>query len=415
MTIQTQLLSNHLNHLSPLLPNLPLPASALTFILAFTLVPAATLVLLFHNHSHRHDKKHARTLTVPDAGTQSLGSKPGPGPTSAAKHSSAPENPYAGALPPSRRDALATLLPGVTKVEPEAETDVVLRALLPLGAETGDLDRNDGKEMDGPSDKKAGLTQMTTTSPAPVPTPRYTATGISTTEIAALGHFPDYATLSGVPLPIAFPADPTAAAILGYPAHPKPRPYRPLRWPYHQTMALSRLEPDWWLELDDVPGYRAGVAQRRALVAAHGRDVLDAMPGTATAAACVEIMEMSLAFVCARYPNWFALEGEDKRFFVNKVLNEDGQPVVVDLQESVWSVPEQGGARGRAALSVLESHVPEDFGIVLRDDNTGIYHVRAAAICSAMGWNVAMKVGRPLSNVHDPVPDYHRMRFSMDR
>lgn len=58
---------------------------------------------------------------------------------------------------------------------------------------------------------------------------QYTPTGFSTQEIRALGRFPDYSILTGVP-------------------HPKPcgpefdinkaifRPFRPFRWGYHQTM-----------------------------------------------------------------------------------------------------------------------------------------------------------------------------------
>jgi hypothetical protein len=53
-------------------------------------------------------------------------------------------------------------------------------------------------------------------------------TGISVEEIRKLGDFPDYATLSGVPLPEAYKEFDISKAI--------PRPYRPFRWSYHQTM-----------------------------------------------------------------------------------------------------------------------------------------------------------------------------------
>lgn len=55
-----------------------------------------------------------------------------------------------------------------------------------------------------------------------------TATGFTIEEIKRLGDFPDYATLSGVPLPQPYEEFDIKAA--------KPRPYRPLRWAYHQTM-----------------------------------------------------------------------------------------------------------------------------------------------------------------------------------
>jgi len=57
---------------------------------------------------------------------------------------------------------------------------------------------------------------------------KYTYTGFSVKEVKALGDFPDYATLSGVPLPQPYPEHDINKAL--------PRPYRPFRWVYHQTM-----------------------------------------------------------------------------------------------------------------------------------------------------------------------------------
>jgi len=57
---------------------------------------------------------------------------------------------------------------------------------------------------------------------------KYTPTGFSTEEINAMGDFPAYDILSGVPLPQPYANFDPAKAI--------PRPYRPFRWPYHQTM-----------------------------------------------------------------------------------------------------------------------------------------------------------------------------------
>jgi hypothetical protein len=61
---------------------------------------------------------------------------------------------------------------------------------------------------------------------------KYTSMGVSVKEIKALGDFPDYATLAGVPLPDAYPEFDIDKA--------KPRPYRPFRWAYHQTMCKSQ-------------------------------------------------------------------------------------------------------------------------------------------------------------------------------
>jgi hypothetical protein len=60
---------------------------------------------------------------------------------------------------------------------------------------------------------------------------RYTPTGFSVAEVKALGDFPDYAALSGVPLPRAYGEEFDVDKALA-------RPYRPFRWAYHQTMCM---------------------------------------------------------------------------------------------------------------------------------------------------------------------------------
>jgi len=67
---------------------------------------------------------------------------------------------------------------------------------------------------------------------------KYTPTGFSVDEIKALGDFPDYAELSGVPLPEAYSNFDIDKAM--------PRPYRPFRWTYHQTMCMSRASGYPW-------------------------------------------------------------------------------------------------------------------------------------------------------------------------
>ena len=57
---------------------------------------------------------------------------------------------------------------------------------------------------------------------------KYIYTGYKVKEIRALGDFPNYSALSGVPLPEAYPEHDINKALA--------RPYRPFRWAYHQTM-----------------------------------------------------------------------------------------------------------------------------------------------------------------------------------
>ena len=59
---------------------------------------------------------------------------------------------------------------------------------------------------------------------------QYTTMGVSIAEVQALGAFPDYAELTDVPLPNPYIGFKIESAL--------PRPYRPFRWAYHQTMCM---------------------------------------------------------------------------------------------------------------------------------------------------------------------------------
>lgn len=213
----------------------------------------------------------------------------------------------------------------------------------------------------------------------------YTCTEFSVEEIKALGDFPDYAMLSGVPLPKPYEDFDITKAI--------PRPFRPFRWAYHQTMSLTKLEPDWWLELENT--YVDRIHQRQELLQEYGKSVLDALPGSELATK--ELMEMCLVFLVERYPQHFELDKENMLFH-NRLLNTTSKLKV------------------EQPLHVIMNNVPEDFAIMLRDGETGFYRFRAGVICSSLGWNLGTKFGMRLHEIHAPIPDYkEKMQFSMDR
>lgn len=156
---------------------------------------------------------------------------------------------------------------------------------------------------------------------------------------------------------------------------------------------MTKLEPDWWLEIEST--YKSRIAQRKQLYAEHGDAVLNCLPGCELA--CKELMEMCLQFLIHRYPQYFKLS-KDKKVFENKIL---GTTTVV---------------REKHPLLIILENVPEDFGIMLRNPETGYYHLRGGVICSALGWNIGTKMGMQLHQIHAPIPDYkEKMQFSMDR
>lgn len=154
------------------------------------------------------------------------------------------------------------------------------------------------------------------------------------------------------------------------------------------------MQSDWWLEIDNE--YVDKINQRKALYEQHGSKLLAYLPGSELV--CKELMEMCLQFYCARYPAYFSISA-DKHVFHNKLLSED-----TDI-------------KSMHPLQVLLNNVPEDFGIVLRDHENGLYYMRAGVICSSLGWNVGTKIGLSLGAIHNTtVPDYkEKMDWSMNK
>jgi hypothetical protein len=110
---------------------------------------------------------------------------------------------YADTFPPSRRSALNGLTSDLSDDEPvEEPSEEWKKSIVPMKTSYLDADEN-----------------------------MYMPCGFSVKEIKALGDFPDYATLSGVPLPKPYHDFDISKAL--------PRPYRPFRWAYHQTMCKS--------------------------------------------------------------------------------------------------------------------------------------------------------------------------------
>lgn len=110
---------------------------------------------------------------------------------------------YTTVLPPSRRKEAAEFLPSIKEIGFPSE-EHILKNILPM-----DQDYRTA------------------------PDHLYTPMGFSVGEVRALGDFPDYAALTDVPLPEPYKEFDIDQAL--------PRPYRPFRWSYHQTMCMFRI------------------------------------------------------------------------------------------------------------------------------------------------------------------------------
>jgi hypothetical protein len=114
---------------------------------------------------------------------------------------------YREVYPPSRRFTLETVAPELFRKNPKLST------------------------LDADSEEKGRQSVAIDVAFEHANPKAYTPCEFSAAEIKALGDLPDYATLSGVPLPKAYHEFDIKTA--------RPRPYRPFRWSYHQTMCSS--------------------------------------------------------------------------------------------------------------------------------------------------------------------------------
>lgn len=170
------------------------------------MVSSATYLVL--NRAQRDivlDRLHFRKRKVSGAFTPPRSLSPGKQGLPANTPPAAPD--YGDVFPPSRRHALSELQPN---------------ALMGGGKSAKEL----GEQPADYSKRVPNMEVCNTDALAD----HVTATGFTVDEIKRLGNLPDYAALSGVPLPRAYPQFDISKA--------RPRPYRPFRWAYHQTMCM---------------------------------------------------------------------------------------------------------------------------------------------------------------------------------
>lgn len=154
-----------------------------------------------------------------------------------------------------------------------------------------------------------------------------------------------------------------------------------------------KFDPDWWVELER--NYHSTMAARQELLRTHPGNVMFEYPGSELA--CRELMEMLLQFVTRRYPQYFSLE-RDNTVLVNRLLGTTSDLV------------------GTPPLRVIFDNIPEDYALMLRNEDDGLYYLRAAMVCSSVGWDIGQHRNKPLQGIHTHVPDFkEKMAFSMDR
>ncbi len=144
-------------------------------------------------------------------------------------------------------------------------------------------------------------------------------------------------------------------------------------------IGLKPLDLAEWIEIDDqLPDY---LAEKQRLAALYPEQVFVAEPGTEAAQA--ELLELLVAHLLQRYP---------------AVYRRDGDVVTI--------VPaERGVGLGDGPPLAVAASLVEDDLVLMRKGDAG-WRLAAASLSFPSSWRLMEKFGRPMHEVHGPVPGF---------
>lgn len=174
------------------------------------------------------------------------------------------------------------------------------------------------------------------------------------------------------------------------------RPWRPFRFPYHQTMSIFKLDVNNWLDMDKY--YYDYIKEKERVRHTYGPDNFDWLPESEEA--CRELMDIVKEHLMTRYPLLFTTK-DNGVHVTNEITGE-----VLDFSEPLKENP----------LIYISKMAKEDFYIVLKDDK-GIHRLVAAAVPFPGGsFGINYKLGKTLDVIHTEVPYYEeKLKPSMEK
>lgn len=179
------------------------------------------------------------------------------------------------------------------------------------------------------------------------------------------------------------------------------RPWRPFRWPYHQTMSIFKLDINHWLDMDKY--YWHYIQEKQRIWHTYGRENIDWLPESEEA--CLELMETVRDHMIERYPLLFTVLVDKKKN--GKVVRNELTKEILDMTMPLKDHP----------LLYVTKMAKEDFYIVLKNPKDGLHYLVAAAVPFPGGsFGINQKIGKHLDVIHDDVPYYQeKLKKSMER
>ena len=151
--------------------------------------------------------------------------------------------------------------------------------------------------------------------------------------------------------------------------------------PFRMAMGLIGCPMEALVEIDAL--YDAEMAERREHLAIRHADVFATTP--ASAPARTELLEIITGLLTRSHPEWFGREGTLLR---NELSGESW-----DLAEPAVDPLELCGRLVQEDLCLIDPFGPSPV-------------LSAAILCAPSRWRLSEKIGRPLADVHGPVPLY---------
>lgn len=144
---------------------------------------------------------------------------------------------------------------------------------------------------------------------------------------------------------------------------------------------------------------------RRKYVETYPDKVMHCHPNWRTTEAVREFYELTIHFLCDRYPQYFKVEHEKNT--VLNLINNDSFPYDGSKEDP------------KVLLRVLASNIEEDFLIMLKDnpeEEDEEYILRSSLTGSPAGFDPSQNFDQPISAIHGPVPQYKgRLASPMSR
>jgi len=182
---------------------------------------------------------------------------------------------------------------------------------------------------------------------------------------------------------------PVTSAHAAVPAQKAYLPFEP--GPYRMAMALTTVPESAWFEID--ARYVEEMSERRRLLAERHDDVFGALP--ASDAARTETLREIVANLTTYARRWFVRSGDS---LSNALTGETWNLATLPCDP----------------LELAGRLVQEDLCIIQQAGEGPIF--TAAILCFPSRWRLHEKLGKPLVQVHGPVPYYaERLAIPVDR